>query len=66
MDFQKLCHVLIYHNYLVAVSGGDWEVMRSKYYFMADGNAADSTAAEVAAKATIDVWVDQVKKKEQE
>jgi hypothetical protein len=62
MEFQKLCYVGIYHGYLIAVSEGEWEVMCGRYYYMADGQAADRTEAISAAKGTIDVWVDQVKK----
>lgn len=64
MKKYKFSHLFIYHDYIVAVFiDGGWEVICSKYYFRADGIAADRTAAETAAKAIIEELVAEASEK---
>jgi len=57
MKKQKLCHVFIYHNYLVSIFAcGAWELMCLKYYFRIVDTATNSALAEAAAKEKIDKY----------
>lgn len=65
MKKYKLTHFFIYRNYVAAVfTDNAWEIICSKYYVSANGQASTPALAETAAKTTIDGWVDYKSEKQ--
>jgi len=64
MKKHKFSHLFIYYDYIAVVfADSAWEIICSKYYFRADGMAADRAAAETAAKTMIEELVAEASEK---
>ena len=65
MKKYKFSQLLIYHNYIVGIfTDGAWEIMCLRYYVRANGEASTPALAEVAAKSTVDGWVNYKSEKQ--
>jgi hypothetical protein len=67
MKKYNITDIFIYHDYLVAAfTDGTWEVICPTYRCLAHGKTPDARSAVAAAKTKIDIWLDRVKKQQQE
>ncbi|MEG4407978.1 hypothetical protein [Microcoleus sp. MON2_D5] len=67
METYNISDIFIYHGYFAAAfTDGSWQVMCPQYRCIVLGKTLDARSGVAVAKARIDIWVDRVKKQQQE